>query len=122
MLLPSVPPPVGFTSVLLLTAPCVPAGVEDRGLVYQAEGATTSLMDAIRNVFLRPADGETKARLGCASAVGCLSPGGAPATPSVAACSLPRNTSCSTLLLDSPHSQRLPAAHPAAGGAPTGGL
>lgn len=36
------------------------AGVEDRGLVYQAEGSTTSLMDAIRNVFLRPADGEIK--------------------------------------------------------------
>lgn len=28
--------------------------------MYQAEGSTTSLMDAIRNVFLRPADGETK--------------------------------------------------------------
>ena len=38
-----------------------PAGVEDRGLVYQAEGGTTSLTDAIRNVFLRPQpDGEAK--------------------------------------------------------------
>lgn len=45
-----------FSDRLLVTI----RGVEDRGLVYQAEGATTSLMDAIRNVFLRPADGETK--------------------------------------------------------------
>lgn len=38
------------------------AGVEDRGLVYQAEGGSTSLLDAIRNYFLKPAqaDGETK--------------------------------------------------------------
>ena len=40
-------------------SPCR-AGVEDRGLVYQAEGETTSVADAIRNVFLRPVDGETK--------------------------------------------------------------
>lgn len=44
--------------------------------MYQAEGATTSLMDAIRNVFLRPADGETKVgqacRCSCCSAVGGL--------------------------------------------------
>lgn len=38
--------------------------MEDRGLVYQADGRSTSLMDAIRTVFLRPVDGETKARAG----------------------------------------------------------
>ncbi|KAL4421528.1 hypothetical protein ABPG75_010819 [Micractinium tetrahymenae] len=45
-----------FSDRLLVTI----RGVEDRGLVYQTEGASTSLMDAIRNVFLRPVDGETK--------------------------------------------------------------
>ncbi|KAL4418674.1 hypothetical protein ABPG77_010621 [Micractinium sp. CCAP 211/92] len=40
--------------------PALCTGVEDRGLVFQAEGASTSLMDAVRNVFLRPLDGETK--------------------------------------------------------------
>lgn len=44
--------------------------------MYQAEGSTTSLMDAIRNVFLRPADGETKVGQACrctrCSAVGGL--------------------------------------------------
>lgn len=40
------------------------AGVEDRGLVYQAEGGATSLLGAIRDVFLRPVDGETKAGCG----------------------------------------------------------
>ena len=34
--------------------------MEDRGLVYQAEGGSTTLMDAIRNIFLRPVDGESK--------------------------------------------------------------
>jgi hypothetical protein len=38
------------------------AGVEDRALVYQSEGRDTSLLDAIRNLLLRPVDGETKAR------------------------------------------------------------
>ncbi|PSC68984.1 CBS domain [Micractinium conductrix] len=45
-----------FSDRLLVTI----RGVEDRGLVYQAEGETTSVADAIRNVFLRPVDGETK--------------------------------------------------------------
>ncbi|EFN59772.1 hypothetical protein CHLNCDRAFT_133443 [Chlorella variabilis] len=39
-----------FSDRLLVTI----RGVEDRGLVYQAEGGTTSLLDAIRNLFLRP--------------------------------------------------------------------
>ena len=30
------------------------AGAEDRGLVFQAEGRSTPLLDAVRNVFLRP--------------------------------------------------------------------
>ncbi|KAI3429675.1 hypothetical protein D9Q98_005760 [Chlorella vulgaris] len=47
-----------FSDRLLVTI----RGVEDRGLVYQAEGGSTSLLDAIRNYFLKPAqaDGETK--------------------------------------------------------------
>lgn len=45
-----------FSDRLLVTI----RGVEDRGLVFQAEGASTTLLDAIRNVFLRPVDGETK--------------------------------------------------------------
>ena len=36
------------------------SGVEDRGLVHQAEGGSTSLLDAARNLFLRPADGEAQ--------------------------------------------------------------
>lgn len=50
-----------MTCCAACAAPAVrTAGVEDRGLVYQAEGGSTTLMDAIRNVFLRPVDGETK--------------------------------------------------------------
>lgn len=45
-----------FSDRLLVTI----RGVEDRGLVFQTEGEATSLETAIRNVFLRPVDGETK--------------------------------------------------------------
>lgn len=57
------------------------AGVEDRGLVFQAEGPSTSVMDAIRNVFLRPVDGETKARPPPAPAVGKTPAVGEPRPP-----------------------------------------
>lgn len=30
--------------------------------MYQANGSTTSLLDAIQNYFLRPVDGEAKVR------------------------------------------------------------
>lgn len=64
----------GLSSIAATSAlPTLPpgAGVEDRGLVFQAEGASTTLLDAIRNVFLRPVDGETKASAMSASCRPC---------------------------------------------------
>lgn len=42
-----------FADKLLVTV----RGVEDRGLVYQAEGSSTSLLTALRELFLRPSPG-----------------------------------------------------------------
>jgi hypothetical protein len=47
--------------------------------VYQANGSTTSLLDAIRNYFLRPADGEAKAR--CRRPAHCCRPMRLPSRP-----------------------------------------
>lgn len=62
------------------------AGVEDRGLVYQAEGGATSLTDAIRNVFLRPQpDGESKVGRVLGGGMGCTRVPGGLARPGPAA-------------------------------------